>query len=80
MVFTWQSLNFAKCNTEDRQKINFAPDEITTAHSATNLTLRMTMTEPSSLIIFINFISAFLMLLDITEQFFLRCFEEFNFF
>ena len=68
MVFTWQSVHFAKCFTEDKQKINFLPDEITTAHSATNLTLRMTMTELSSLIIFINFISTFLMLLDITEQ------------
>ena len=37
MIFTWQSVNFAKCNTEDIQKINFLPDEITTAHSATNL-------------------------------------------
>ena len=37
MIFTWQSVNFAKCNTEDKQKINFLPGEITTAHSATNL-------------------------------------------
>ena len=37
MIFTWQSVNFSKCNTEDKQKINFLLDEITTAHSATNL-------------------------------------------
>ena len=72
MVFTRQSVNFAKCNTEVKQKINFLPDEITTAHSATNLTLRMTMTELSFLIIFINFILTFLMLLDITEQCFFK--------
>ena len=62
MVFTWQSVNFAKCNTENKQKINFLPDEIITAHSATNLTLRMTMTELSSLNIFINFFFFFLSL------------------
>ena len=76
MVFKWQSVNFAKCNTEDKQKINFLLDKITIAHSATNLTLKITMTELSSLIIFINFVSAFLMLLDITEQCFLRRFDE----
>ena len=38
MVFTWQSLNFAKCNKWHKQKINFLPNGITTAHSRTNLT------------------------------------------
>ena len=37
MIFTRQNVNFSKCNTEDKQKINFLPGEITTAHSATNL-------------------------------------------
>ena len=40
MVFTWQSVNFAKCNTEDKQKINFLPDEITTAYSACKVNVK----------------------------------------
>ena len=45
MVITWQSVNFAKCNKYDKQKINFVPDGITTAHSGTNLTLRIAIIE-----------------------------------
>ena len=48
--------------TNKKQNINFLPVEITTAHSGTNIMLRMSMTELPSLNIFINFISTFLML------------------
>ena len=67
---------FCKMQYGGQTKINFLLDKITIAHSATNLTLKITMTELSYLIIFINFVSAFLMLLDITEQYFLRRFDE----
>ena len=62
MKFTWQSVNFAKCNTYDKQEINFLPNGITIANSGTNLTLRMTMTELPNFNDFINFILTFLML------------------
>ena len=52
---------FCKMQYLGQTKINFLPDRITTAHSGTNLTLRITMTELPSLNIFINFISTLLM-------------------
>ena len=53
---------FCKMEYVGQTKNNFLPDEITTAHFERNLTLKMIMIELPSLIIFINFISTFLML------------------
>ena len=45
----WQSENFCKIQNVRKTKINFLPDEITTACFETQLTLMMTMTKLPSL-------------------------------
>ena len=52
---------FCKMQYVGQTKTNFLPHGITTAHSGTNLTLRITMTELPSLNIFIHSILMLLM-------------------